>query len=315
MTIYVHGALAFDNIKDYPAYFKDSILPDNIHQLNVSFQIDRIVEKRGGTGGNISYNLALMHEHPKLVGSTGEDAVPYIEFLREQGVDMEPTIVHANYRTSIADIITDKANNQMTAFYVGAAAQPCNFSFKDIAHPEEVLLILSPANNIPDTMRFIAEAKELGMKYIFDPGQTTPDFSKEQIIEAVNGAYIVIMNDYELELMQNIAEMSEEEIRDVAEIVIKTLGKEGSHIMTADEIIKVPICKEFELVDPTGAGDAYRAGFMKGIINDLPLYQCGLLGATAASFAIAHHGTQDHYYSFQKLRDVYEKHFGETCPV
>lgn len=314
MNILVHGSLAFDRIKNFPGYFKDNILPDRIHNLSVSFYIETIEEKRGGTGGNIVYNLALLGEKPKIMASVGREAVSYIDFLQERGVDTSLINFNEHAMNSMCDIITDKANNQITAFFVGASGLPTTLDLTQY-NPADTLVSLSPANNKPDSIKYQKACKELGFKYIFDPGQMTPEYSKEELVEMITGSYMFTVNDYELELVKTKTGLTADDITRMTEVLVITLGAKGSAIKTPSNTFKIHGFMQDKMVDPTGAGDAYRAGLLKGISSGLSLEDTGRVAACAASFAIEHHGTQEHNYTMDMFRARYNEYFSQECPV
>lgn len=314
MNIIVHGSIAYDRIMDFPGLFKDNILPDKIHNLSVSFYIDHVDELRGGTGGNIAYNLALLGESPILVTSVGKDFDEYEAFLDEKGITTEHIKRYDKELTASAAIITDRSNNQITAFNVGATAHPSEFDLSQYKG-EETIMILAPANNLADTVRFIDECKQYGIRYIFDPGQTIPEFSAEQLIAGIEGAEVFTVNDYELELTMKITGWSEEDILNHTKVLIVTLGEHGSLMKTAEKIVKVPAFTQETLTDPTGAGDAYRAGLLKGMADGLRLKHMGRLGACAASFAIEKAGTQEHTFTMEEFRNRYKENLGVKSPI
>lgn len=315
MSIIVHGALAFDRIMTFPGRFRDNILPDKIHNLNVSFYIDHMDELRGGTGGNVVYTLALLGQSPTLVSSIGRDGDSYLEFLQEHQIDLRGVRQVQEEATATASIITDLDNNQMTAFFVGAAAYPTPFDFSQ-CDAATTLVIFTPANNKADTISFIEQCKSSGIRYIFDPGQTTPDFNGKELKEIINGAYILTVNDYELALIMKKTGLTEANLMERTQILITTLGKKGSVIKTRDhQVIDIPALRQDTMKDPTGAGDAYRAGLLTGLAHNLDLAQCGRLAATAASYSIEHVGTQSHTFKMDDFRERYTQSFEEDCPL
>ena len=314
MNIYIHGSLAYDRIMDYPGYFKDSILPDKVHDLSVSFSVDSINVLRGGSGGNVAYNLMLIGEKPYLINGVGKDATEYINFLKQHELPTDHLEIFDDVLTSSATIITDKSNNQITAFNVGSSAKKLSFSFHSV-DAKNAIAIFSPASNPEDTMRYIHECKELGIRYIFDPGQTTADFTSEQLVEAIENAEIFTVNDYELELTQKLTGLSEEEIEQSTKVLVVTLGSKGSEMRTDEKIVKVPAAKNTKMKDPTGAGDAYRAGLLRGMAEGIRLKHMGRIAACTASFAIEKIGTQEHTYTMESFRKRYEESFDTKCPI
>jgi adenosine kinase len=315
MQIIVHGSIAYDRIMNFPGYFKDNILPDKIHALSVSFYIENVNEMRGGTGGNIVYNFALLEESPSIITSVGKDGGEYLSLLQSMGVNTDNVSVYPDALTSAASIITDRANNQITAFSASAAARPASFDFSTL-DPKDTFLLFAPANNKPDALRFIEEAKKYKLNYLFDPGQTIPDFSGEELLSGIDGAFIFTSNDYELELVKKKTGLSDEAILDRVQVLVTTLGARGSVIRQKNaESIQVPAAIQDTLMDPTGAGDAYRAGFTKGFVLGLPLKECGQIAVCTSSYVIEHIGTQEHAFTMDDFRTRYTKFFGAACPI
>lgn len=314
MNIIVHGSLAFDRIKNFPGYFQENILPDRIHNLSVSFYIETIEEKRGGTGGNIVYNLALLGEKPKIMASVGREAASYINFLQERGIDTSLINFNEHAMNSMCDIITDKANNQITAFFVGASGIPTHVDFSQLDR-ENTIISLSPANNKADSLKYGKMCKELGIKHIFDPGQMTPEYSKEELLMMIEGSQLFTVNDYELELVKAKTGLTADDITQLTDVLVITLGAKGSALKTRSNTFKVNGFMQDKMVDPTGAGDAYRAGLLKGLSIGLSLEDTARVAACAASFAIEHHGTQEHTYTHDQFCERYKHYFDQECPL
>ncbi|PIW37429.1 MAG: carbohydrate kinase family protein [Candidatus Kerfeldbacteria bacterium CG15_BIG_FIL_POST_REV_8_21_14_020_45_12] len=314
VKIYVHGSLAFDRIMDFPGYFKDCILPDKIHDLSVSFTVESVNELRGGSGGNIAYNLSLLNEQPYIINGVGTDAESYLTFLRERNIPTDHIEIHSEVATSSASIITDRSNNQITGFSIGASGKPTTFSFHNV-DADASIAIFCPASNTSDSMKLINECKELKIRYIFEPAQTINDFTGDQLKAAISGAEMFTVNDYELELAQRITGWDEARILEETNVLVVTVGEKGSEMRTDEKIVKIPAANNHELKDPTGAGDAYRAGLLVGMARGLRLKHQGRLGAVAASFAVEHIGTQEHVYSIDDFRTRYQESFEADCPI
>lgn len=314
MNIIVHGCLAFDRIMDFPGLFRDNILPEKIHSINVSFYIEHVTEMRGGCGGNIAYNLLMLGNKSTVVTTVGTDSDSYIEYWKDHGLPLDGVNKVTDVLSPAASIITDRDNNQITAFSVGAAARPAQFSMERL-DPADTIVIFSPANNKSDTMRFVRECKAGRVPYIFDPGQTIPDFNGPELRECIEGAYMFTVNDYELELVKKKTALTEDQIRQQVEILVVTLGAEGSVLKHANGEVHVDIFPAAEVNDPTGAGDAYRAGLIAGHVAGLDVKHMGQLGACAASYAIEKVGTQEHSFTMDEFRSRYSTHTGEACPI
>lgn len=313
MNIIIHGTIAYDRIMSFPRYFTENIVPDKIHKLSVSFYIDSMNVLRGGTGGNIAYNLGLLGVPSRIITGVGTDASEYLELLKKMNVDVSNVGVHKDVMTPYCSIITDRANNQITAFYVGAAARETHFDFST-CDPADTLVILAPANNTADTLKYVAACKEYGLKYIFDPGQTIGDYNGKQLKECIQGSYMFTANDYEIDLALSKMGLEEEHLLERTAVLVTTLGDKGSVIKTQDgAVIDIDALPQEHIVDPTGAGDAYRAGLIAGIAAGASLENSGRLAACAASFAIEQVGTQEHSYTMDDFRDRYTTYFEIDC--
>jgi adenosine kinase len=301
--IFVSGSLAIDRIMDFPGYFKDNILPDKIHNLNVSFNIEELRENFGGTAGNIAYNLSLLNLQPVVLAAAGKDFQKYQKYLQEKNIDLSAVKIIKDEFTASAYIITDKANNQITGFYMGAMKHDTDYQIES-----GDFLLISPGN-IHDMLRYQDQAQNLKMPYIFDPGQTLPFFQPEELRALVHGAKVLITNDYELDLVKKKTGFSEEQIMEIVEILVTTKGDKGSIIKTKKETIEIPIIKTDKVLDPTGAGDAYRAGFIYGLLYNKDLETCGKLGALTAVYAVEQYGTQNHKYTVEEFNKRFKDNF------
>lgn len=308
MKILVSGALAFDKIMNFPGYFKDHILPDKIHNINVSFFIEKLNENFGGTAGNISYNLALLGEKPVVFSAAGNDFDEYKKWLGDLGVDLTKVRIVKNSRTAVATMITDRADNQIASFCPGAMFNSCPIKYNKIL--ENSMAIISPGN-MKDMVNLSRLYAKNNIPYIFDPGQQIPVLTKKELKKCVEGAKIFISNDYELSMVSKKTGWSEKKILDQVEILATTLGERGSIIKTKNSIYKIKPAKPKKIVDPTGAGDAYRAGLIKGLIEDWPLQMAGEFAGTIACYAVENYGTQNHKFTFKETKKRYEKNFNK----
>ena len=306
MSIYLTGSLAYDRIMNFPGKFTDSILPDQIHNLNVSFYIDSLDEKLGGNAGNIAYTLNLLGERSIVVGAGGRDFDRYAAVLEERGLSLEGIRRMDDQLTASAYIMTDQVNNQITGFHAAAMMFPSTYDFPNL-DPEGDIALIGPAN--PEDMNsHPALYREKGVRYIYDPSQQLPVLSSDQLLGAIEGAYLLVGNDYEIQLIMNSTGRSKEElVRMTARGIITTLGEQGSLVTEkdAEEERPVPAVPVSQVLDPTGAGDAYRAGLIKGILLGQPLVECARLGATCAAFCIERPGTQGHDFS---IEDFFRRH-------
>lgn len=318
MSILIHGSLAFDRIMDFPGQFQEHILPEQIHNISVSFFIQRLEERFGGTGGNIAYNFYLLGKQKEvhIVSTAGNDFQSYLDHLQSLGISTKHIEMYDDLKTAGAYIMTDMRNNQITGFYPGADVHPTSFSLQEYAaQDQESYMIFSPRNNKPDIMRYAAECKKLGVKMIFDPGQTIPIFEPEELKTLIQGSYMVTLNDYELQLVLDKTKLTQEELLKMTEVLVTTLGENGSTIQTQSDTISIPACKKLEVKDPTGAGDAYRAGLITGLMEGLSLEDAGHVASLTATYAVEHYGTQDHRFTREEFKERFQQNFSSPCPL
>jgi len=294
MNIIVSGSLAYDRIMDFPGHFSEHILPDKIHMLNVSFTVDGMKEKFGGTAGNIAYGLRLLGEDPVIAATIGHDHQRYFEWLERNRISTDTIKVIEFDFTACAYITTDQADNQITGFNPGSMKYPSAFRF-ELLDPQVTMMIIAPGN-LDDMKAYSQNCRSKGIPFIFDPGQSLPMWDGRELAECIAGSRILISNDYELELVMKLTGLDKGELLKRTGAIVTTLGESGSRINLADREVNVPVVTPDEVVDPTGAGDAYRAGLIKGLVDGKDLYQSALMGSVAASFAVESYGTQEHYF-------------------
>jgi adenosine kinase len=312
MKIFVSGSLAYDRIMDFPGRFSDHILPDKIHILNVCFTVNGLKEKFGGTAGNIAYNLALLGEQPRILATAGKDFDRYEAWLREHRLSLQGIRRISEELTAGAYITTDQADNQITGFNPGAMKHPSSFKF-DGVDPEKALAIVAPGN-LEDMHTYARICREKNIAYIFDPGQNIPEFSGERLLEMLTGSSLLISNDYELEMIVRATGLEKAELFQHTGGVITTFGEHGSLLCTSDQEVKILAARASQVIDPTGAGDAYRAGVIKGLVTGKSLPEAARIGAVCASYAVEHHGTQEHRFSKEEFLSRYEANFGPSDP-
>lgn len=308
MRIFISGSLAYDRIMDFPGRFADHILPDKLHILNVCFMVNGLTEKFGGTAGNIAYNLALLGERPLILATAGQDFERYRQWLEKNGLTLEGIRLIPEEFTACAYITTDQGDNQITGFNPGAMKYRSLYQFNHV-RPEEALAIVSPGN-LDDMISYSQFYRERKIPYIFDPGQSIPAFSGERLLEMLTGSSLMVCNDYELELINTKTGLGLTELLARTGAIIVTLAEKGSIIYTDQGQISIPAVPAAQTLDPTGAGDAYRAGLIKGLVLGKSLTVAGRMGATCASFAVEYQGTQEHSFTWQNFRDRYQQQFG-----
>src|ERR1700712_308451 len=272
MNIVVTGSIAFDYLMHFPGRFTEHFLPEHMKRVSLSFLVDTMDKRRGGFSPNIAYTLALLGERPLLMATAGEDFGEYRVWLDAAGVDTSPVMQVAGKFTASFFCSTDQDNNQIASFYTGAMADAGALSFREVG--DCGMAIISP--NDPGAMvQYAAECRTLGISYIFDPGQQCARMSGEELKEGLIGATLVICNDYELELLRQKTGMGETDILAAgSEALIVTRGEHGSSVLTIAGQTDVPAVVPHRIVDPTGVGDAFRGGFLKGTALGLPYQSC-----------------------------------------
>ena len=308
MRIFVSGSLAYDRIMDFPGRFVDHILPEKIHILNVCFMVNGLTERFGGTAGNIAYNLALLGEQPVIVATAGRDFGPYREWLEGLGLPLTGIKEIPGEFTAGAYITTDLADNQITGFNPGAMKHTSDYRFDDL-DPAATLAIVAPGSL--EDMRIYSRAyKNRGVRYIFDPGQSIPAWDGDDLKEMADGALALIVNDYELEMFRQKTGLDVPGILKLTPHLITTRGEQGSLIQTDRGVDEVPAVPPSQVLDPTGAGDAYRAGLLKGLALGLDWPEAARMGAVLASFCVEQQGTQEHRLEVPEFWGRYTEHFG-----
>jgi adenosine kinase len=307
MNIVVTGSIAFDYLMSFPGKFTEHLLPEHVHRVSLSFLVDTMDKRRGGCAPNIAYTLALLGERPLLMATAGEDFGEYRQWLEAAGIDTTHATQIAGKFCASFFCSTDVDNNQIASFYTGAMADAGQLSFRSVGDCD--LAIIAP--NDPGAMvQYAEECRTLGIPFIFDPGQQCARMSGDDLRNGVTGATIVTVNDYELELLRQKTGLSEADILTLAQALIITRGELGSTVVTRDSVVDVAAVTPHRIVDPTGVGDAYRGGLMKGIALDLPYETCAKLGSVAAAYALEHLGGLSHSYSWDEFKRRYQEHFG-----
>lgn len=309
MGIYISGSMAYDRIMDFPGKFSDHILPDKIHILNVCFTVNGMAEKFGGTAGNIAYSLSLLDETPIILATIGKDYGSYFDWLAMNKLSTEGIKIINEEFTAGAYITTDKADNQITGFNPGAMKYPSEYKFKE-ANPERSIGLIAPGN-LQDMMEYARAYKSKGIDYICDPGQSLTAWDGKALREWIDGSMMLITNDYELELVMKMTGEDKKGLLGLTKIIITTLGEKGSVISAADSEVSVPAARVSDVADPTGAGDAYRAGLLKGLVTGKGIETAARIAAVAAAYAVEHYGTQEHRFTYEEFVERYRVNFGK----
>ncbi len=313
MQLIVTGSLAYDRIMDFPDRFKNHILPDKIHVLNVSFVLQKLEERFGGTSGNIAYNLSLLGLDPLLVGVLGGvDSERYLKHFEACNIDTQHIRVFEHEHCAHAHIISDMDGNQITAFYPGALIHGHEHPLPHIKG--DALLVIAPSSKEEMCKRRL-EAKQQDIPYVFDPGQQITALSPEESIDCARDARVAIFNDYEWELFQKKTGLSKKDVLDYDTVLIVTGGRAGSMIYEKEKEYRIGVAQAHNVIDPTGAGDAYRAGLLAGMAYGWDWQTTGQVAATISSFVVENYGTQEHAPTMQDLQERYEKHFAHPWPL
>jgi adenosine kinase len=307
MKIIVTGSIAFDYLMSFPGKFTDHILPEHISRISLSFLVDSMDKRRGGCAPNIAYTLALLGERPHLMATAGEDFGDYRRWLEAAGVDTTLVKEVPGRFTASFFCSTDTENNQIASFYTGAMANAAELSFRTV--PDCGLAIISP--NDPEAMlQYADECRGLGVPFIFDPGQQCARLSGEELLHGLRGAEILICNDYEFELIRDKTGLADPALLSHVKVLVVTRGEHGATVTAGGQSVDVPAVPPDRDADPTGVGDAYRGGFMKGLARKADYVTCARLGSVAATFALEHLGGNTHSYSWAEFGSRYEQHFG-----
>ncbi len=310
MSVIITGSVAYDYLMSFPGHFDEHILPEQIHQISLSFLVDSMRKQRGGCAPNIAYTLALLGEHPTVMATVGQDFGEYRAWLEQAGIDTSATVEVADEFTSSFFVNTDLDNNQIASFYIGAMGKADMLSFHDLDRPVE-LAIISP--NAPGAMvKYARECQELGIPYIYDPSQQIIRLSGEELLNGTKGARMLIVNEYEFGLIKSKTDLSDEELLSLPDITIITQGEEGSTIHAEGLVLRIPVVPPEPLAEPTGAGDAYRGGIIKGILRGYPWEITGRIAALAATYVLEQYGTQNHHYTLHEFAERYRQAFGDT---
>mgnify|MGYP001372824835 CR=1 FL=1 len=310
MKVILTGSIAFDYLMYFPGYFKDHILTESLHKISLSFLVEDMVKRFGGVGANIAYNLALLGGKPYLYSAAGQDFGDFDKHLRRYGVDTSGVYINPDKFTASFFQNTDLGQAQIASFYTGAMADSAHMPLSEAAYEPGDLVLVSPSD--PRAMdSYLDDCEGLGLKMVFDPGQQIVRMDAEMMHKGIEKAYGLFVNDYEFELLQKGTGLSADEILHKPEFCVVTLGKEGARVVTENEDTLVPVIPDVKVVDPTGVGDAFRGGFLRGYLLGWPMRTCAEMGATIAAYCLAEHGTQEHQFTWKQFKDYYRQNFDD----
>ncbi len=293
MSVLICGSFAYDNIMVFPDQFKNHILPDKVHMLNVAFLVPELRREFGGCAGNIAYNLKLLGDEPVPMGTVGTDFTPYAEWMDKHAINRQHVHVKEGHYTAQAYITTDIDDNQITAFHPGAMNLAHEIPISDAKNIKLAIVAPDGRDAMIQHAQQLADAK---IPFIFDPGQGLPMFNGEELMQFAKQATYIALNDYEAQLFMDRTGLTETEIGKHVEALIITRGAQGSHIYADGKRIDIACQKAEQVIDPTGCGDAYRAGLLHGILHGKDWQETGRIAAMMGAIKIAHHGTQNHNF-------------------
>ncbi len=312
--VIVTGSVAFDYLMRFPGRFVEHLIPDRMQRLSVSFLVDQMRRVPGGCAPNIAYGLALLGERPRLLATAGHDAAEYREALRASGVDVSGLVLHPDVFTASFFVSTDEDQNQLASFYTGAMARARDLSIEAAGGRSASLVIVSP--NDPEAMkRYAEECRRLASPFLYDPSQQVARLGGDELLEGLRGAWMLVVNDYELGIIGQKTGLTREGIEERVPRLVTTHGADGSTISVEENGRRVrhaiPAAGlEREAVDPTGVGDAFRAGLVRGARLSLPWEVAGRMGSVAASISLEALGPQPSAYSTAEFRARYERAYG-----
>jgi adenosine kinase len=307
MSALICGSLAYDTIMVFQDQFKNHILPDKVHILNVAFLVPRMRKEFGGVAGNIAYNLKLLGDDPVPMATVGQDFGPYHEHFVRCGIRLDQVKVIEDLYTAQAFITTDLDDNQITAFHPGAMMRSYENHVRDV---EGITFGIVGPDGREAMLQNAEEFAERGTPFIFDPGQAMPLFSGDEFRSFIDKAQYVTVNDYESQLLQRNTGWSEAQIAERVKAYIVTRGPKGSIIHTSKETIEIPPAHERRVSDPTGCGDAYRAGLIYGLMREMDLSTVGRMASLMGALKVEHPGTQNQRFTYEEFADQFRQQFG-----
>jgi adenosine kinase len=307
MTSLICGSLAFDTIMSFHGRFSEALLADQLHKINVAFLVPGIRREYGGCAGNIAYNLKLLGGDPLIMATIGQDGAPYLERLKNQGISTRCIRSFDDAYTAQAFITTDADNNQITAFHPGAMG---NSHHNKISEAGDVKLAIVAPDGRDGMIEHARDCAAAKIPFIFDPGQGLPMFSGPELIDFIELATYVAVNDYEAELLTERTGLSLPEISERVSALVVTRGEQGAEIFTADGRFDIPVVRVHQVIDPTGCGDAFRAGMLFGLTRGMDWMTIGRLASLMGAIKIASQGGQNHAPTLEAIEDHFHKEFG-----
>lgn len=308
MKVLVAGSVSFDSIMNFPGLFADRIMTDKIHRISLSFLVTKLSKQFGGTATNISYTLKLLGIEPIILATAGKDFTPLKSFLHKHKISTEFIKTYADVSTSTYYVITDKEDNQIGSFYVGAQKYASRLSIEPFIGQVD-LVVIAPTDPVV-MKKYVQECRQYNLPYFYDPAFQIATFTPTELREGIEGAKILVGNDYEIALIEQKLGISHEELVAMVPILITTLGSRGTIIETRTDSMHAKVAKAKAVIDPTGAGDAFRAGFISGYLRRYDLQTCGQMGSTAAVYTVEKYGTVTHHFTKKEFIKRLEENFG-----
>ena len=309
MNFLITGSVAYDYLMKFPGKFREQLLPESLNSISLSFLVESMVRMRGGIAANIAYTMALLGLKPRIMATVGEDFGDYRAWLESKGIDTEAMKVVPGDFTASFFATTDQESAQLASFYPGAIAKASSQSIAEL-DPKPDLVIISP--NDPSAMeKFVGECKELGIPYLYDPSQQVARLSGADLARDLTGAAFLFCNEYEFELIKSKTGLDEAGIRERVEHLVVTKGKDGAVLTTKGHNLHIPTVPEEMIIDPTGVGDAFRAGFLTGYSLGLDWELCGKIGSLSAVYCLEKDGPQGHAFSRIDFVKRFRRHFDD----
>lgn len=313
MNILLTGSIAFDYLMTFPGQFKEHILLERLERLSLSFLVDSLVRQRGGIAANIAYTMALLGARPSVMASAGKDFDEYKEWLEQHGVDTSPIKIYPDLYTASFFVSTDQTNAQIASFYSGAMAKATELSLHNLGSKPDLAMISA---NEPSAMdRYIDECTQLGIPFAYDPSQQTVRLEAAPLKHGIKHCEALFVNDYEFELIREKTGLTIEAILENSDYIVITKGEHGASVHIEGQTVDIPAVEPDQIVDPTGVGDAFRAGFMRGYLAGFPLERCGQMGSVAASFCLENQGPQGHHFDLAEFTKRFRQHFDDQAQL
>ncbi len=309
MDILITGSVAYDYLMTFPGLFKEQFLPERLEKISLSFLVDLMSRQRGGIAPNIAYTMALLGQHPRVMATVGEDFAEYREWLESKGVDTGLMQVVPGLYTASFFATTDQSNAQIASFYPGAMGVAAQQSLHDLKDRPN-LVVVSP--NSPEAMtKFSAECRELKIPYLYDPSQQILRLEGSELARDMECAHFLFVNDYEFSLISKKTGLDLANMLKHVDVIVVTRGKDGSSVYAAGKEYNIPVVPEVSIVDPTGVGDAYRAGFLTGYARGWNWELCGQIGSLAATYCLEQKGPSSHSFTRLAFVQRFRKYFDD----